>query len=281
MNHNHDVDKCICEIVKNIDKAQSITEKKYMKRKLNIDHILEIDTHLNTIPIMLICKKSCNYFVSTGIFKSENCTFKCFSTPIFRVSNIKEEDCKQCCAELELLQPQCENGSPSVIFEEQDISDFSPNKTIKEFIRTGIFITIDLSCFCGIECLPAVKARYGKPKESSPSVKDPKIIQEEICGNFGPGKQTVWESAPGTYLEGTCQIFNSAHSTEPIKGVVSANTLIPFPPVLPGSTISRSVISPTSFIIEAPKGTNGQYCIILTKIASFNHHNMDCVKIIK
>ena len=275
MNNNHDADNCICEIVKNIDKAQSIAESTCIKHKLNIGHILEIDTQLNTIPIMLICKNPCDYFVSTGIFKSDNCTFKCFRTSIFRVSTIKEEDSKQCFAELELLQPQCENGSTPAFCQEHDISNIFPSKTVKEFIRTGIFITVDLSCFCGIECLPAVKAQHGKPKESSPSVIDPKIIQEEICGNFGPGKQIVWESEPGIYLEGTCQIFNSAQSTEPIKGFVSANKLIPFPPVLPGSTISRSVSSPKSFIIEALEGTNGQYCIILTKIVSFNQHNID------
>ena len=195
---------------------------------------------------MLLCKGTCDFFIGSGVFRSDE-AIECFKTPIFRVSKVIEgHDHEKCCVEFELLQAQCENGEIPSCDDHDDVCSFFPDKKIEKLIRTGIFIQVDVSCFCGIECLPAVKAHRGKPVSSSPP-KKAKIVQEEICGNFGPGPQTVWEAISVDILQGTFQIFNSAHSALPVEGFVDAIIPVTFPPVPPGSTISRSTTFPTSF----------------------------------
>ena len=61
--------------------------------------------NFNTIPIMLICKDKCDFFMGSGIFRKPNTMiFECFKTSIFRVT--KFLDSGECCVVLELLQPK-------------------------------------------------------------------------------------------------------------------------------------------------------------------------------
>ncbi|KXZ12713.1 hypothetical protein AXI59_16250 [Bacillus nakamurai] len=273
MSCNHNSTQCICKTLKEIAKAQSLTNEVHQIHCQNLNSPLEMGANFNTIPIMLICQSTCDFFIGSGVFES-NEAFECFKTPVFRVSKVIEEHDDQCCVELELLQPHCETWSnPS--YHDHDVCSFFSGKKVKKFIRTGICLRVDVSCFCGIECLPAVKAHHEKPV-SPPPHKKVKIFQEEICGNFGPGTQTVWEAISVDNIQGTFQIFNSAQSTSSVEGFVEASKPIIFPTVPPGSTITRSTTFPTSFTINAPKGTNGKYCIILTKLIPVNPHHMGC-----
>ena len=91
-----------------------------------------------------------------------------------------------------------------------------------------------------------------------------KVVQEDFCGNFGSGTQTVWEAPSGQYIEGTFEIFNSTDSIASVEGTVSASPSVTFPPIPPGFTIIRSVTLPTAFTISAPMAS-GNYCIKLFK----------------
>lgn len=270
---NHHSANCICHTLKGIVLAQSSRKKD--------DHILchdfhsplEVRTNIDTIPIMLLCKGTCEFFIGSGVFHTHE-AIECFKTPVFRVSKVIEDDHDQCCVELELLQPQGKNGGiPSC--HDHDVCSFFSDKKIEKFIRTGVCIVVDVGCFCGIECLPPVKAHCETPvscppKTTTPHHREEKIIKEEICGNFGPGKQIVWEAISVDNIHGTFQIFNSANSTSPVEGFVDGSNPVIFPAVPPGSTLSRSTTFPKSFTIEAPTGSSGKYCIIFTKIISMN-----------
>jgi len=252
----HDIS--VCQIVKQIEKAQAM--------KSNDDCnacslIKPVQNNLDTVPVMLICRGDCGYFIAKGIFKdlSTN-SLECFETPLFRVVNVSKED--GCTATLELLQAQTEEGLP-IFSNEGGVCGSFPVGSIKKIIRTGICITIDLSCFCGMECLPAVRAEQGNPV---PAPIHHKIFKEELCGNFGPGTMIVWAAAlPGEIVNGTFQVFNSAASTSNVHALVSGNPSVTFPPIPPGFTISREVLEPTSFTINSPQGASGTYCIKLFK----------------
>ena len=219
---------------------------------------------------MLICKDTCDFFMGSGIFRKPNSMiFECFKTPIFRVT--KFLDSSECCVVLELLQPQNEEGKIPSSFIESDVCTFFSDSCITRFVRTGICITVDLNCFCGVECLPAVNAHHGIPIPYKHPVK---LVQEEICGNFLSGTQTVWEAPSGQYMEGTFQIFNSADNTANVEGTVSGSPSVTFPPIPPGFTINRSVTLPTAFTISAPRAS-GNYCIKLFKSIPGNL-NRDC-----
>lgn len=216
--------------------------------------------NFDTIPIMLICKDKCDFYIGSGIFRKPNTIIlECFKTPIFRVA--KFLDSSACCVVLELLQPQNEDGKIPSSFIECDVCTLFSDNCITKFVRTGICITVDLNCFCGVECLPPVNTHHGIP---IPFKHPAKFVQEELCGNFLSGTQTVWEAPSGQYLEGTFQIFNSADNTVNVEATVLGSPSVTFPPVPPGFTITRSVTLPTAFTISAPKAS-GSYCIRLFK----------------
>ena len=274
MNGNQDAFLCICDTLRKIDEAQSVVENN--KRLSSCNNCMKkfnlplTKNNFDTIPIMLICKDKCDFFMGSGIFRKPNTMIlECFKTPFFRVT--KFLDNSDCCVVLELLQPQNEEGEIPSSFIENDIYAFFSDSCITRFVRTGICITVDLNCFCGVECLPAVNACHGIP---IPLKKPLKFVQEELCGNFLYGTQTVWEATPGQCIEATFQIFNSADNTANVEGTVSGSPSVIFPPVPPGFTITRSVTLPTAFTISAPQAS-GSYCIKLLKSIPRNL-NSDC-----
>lgn len=128
----------------------------------------------NTIPIILICKNNCNCYISSGIFKDPSTdTFKCFETPVFRVSKL---DIKNKTVLLELLQPQTIDGEISSISCINGVCKFFSSVSISKFIRTGISIKVDIDCFCGVECLQPICAKCETPKGISDN---PQIIDVE------------------------------------------------------------------------------------------------------
>src|SRR5699024_255660 len=221
-------------------------------------------------PITLICQSTCKAFVGFGIFSLRD-TYECLKTPVFRVSKVIEETDHQCYVVLELLQPTYKFDHP-FIHDRKDLCHFFPKKRTKGFIRTGICITVNINCFCGIECLPAIKVHHSKPTPR-PSCYKFEFINEEICGNFGSGGQTVWESSLHHNSEATIQIYNSAQSPSAIHVIVDGHKTVVFPAVPPGTTITRSMANPRSLVIHAPENTSGKYCIKLIKSIPTTEYN--------
>ncbi|MBN8208972.1 hypothetical protein JI666_09470 [Bacillus sp. NTK071] len=98
---------------------------------------------------------------------------------------------------------------------------------------------------------------------------DGQIFQENFCGNLGPGfDATVWEAPPGLndYIQGTFEVFNAG--TEDILATVTSpnGNVGPFA-IPPNTSVSRSAVNPTSFIITVPDNNKlgSKYCITLYK----------------
>jgi hypothetical protein len=77
----------------------------------------------------------------------------CFSV-FFRVQNVFDN----CCATLEVLEPRDERGRRVNLFKngKLDLEEFC---RVERFERTNSCITVDLKCFCGIQCVKDVRLR--------------------------------------------------------------------------------------------------------------------------
>ena len=169
MNQCNDDDEILCikETLENILLAQKQAEQEECKscETSCINSIKQLlnSTFIhskNTIPFILYCN-SCEPFKVEGTTTFfDHCSnkqrFFCFTTFIFRIKGLKND-----CALLELLKFECNEEcishnseccekcicSPSCQLHLQDVDDLIP---------TGVCIKVDLSCFCAIQCLPAV-----------------------------------------------------------------------------------------------------------------------------
>lgn len=156
---------CVKETLEAILHAQQIAEKTTCTSSCTtfIEELLSpVNPHnKNSIPFILYCK-DCTPFKAEGVhIEKEHCTgkkiFSCVSTYIFRISSLKEN-----CAVLELLVfSNTSEPHPNSCCCEDSEEFCSPCcqidcEEVDELIRTGICINVDLSCICGISCLPAV-----------------------------------------------------------------------------------------------------------------------------
>lgn len=167
---------CITDIVRNIVKAQHraveaeedtcftscdrsvadlLTDFEPNRRRLRF----------NTIPFMLYCKHTCKPFIGTGVIRkydssSDRTEFKCIESPVFRVKNfVRGSDH---CVLLEILKPVFyrtpgsgdSTGSSSCC--QKNACSFFKYGDVRNFKATGICITVDLNCFCGITCLDPI-----------------------------------------------------------------------------------------------------------------------------
>ncbi|MBY6053348.1 CotY/CotZ family spore coat protein [Cytobacillus firmus] len=155
---------CVEEVLKAIDKAQKRAGSKDECRnscRESIDDLLngQKKPKKNTIPFLLYCE-SCEPFKATGVtvfsHHSKEKKFACITSFIFR---IKEFDGK--CAVLELLTfKQCKKSKDP--FKSHTKDHCSPcsqidSESVENLFPTGICINVDLSCFCAVTCLPAVR----------------------------------------------------------------------------------------------------------------------------
>lgn len=118
----------------------------------------------NTIPFMLYCKEACKPFVGSGMMRKHRDgrgKFICKESPVFRVKNFVSGS--NSCVLLELLEPIYEKGdggAPSSGGDGKDCGCGSVCGHFKghfsNFKATGICITVDLHCFCGITCLDPI-----------------------------------------------------------------------------------------------------------------------------
>lgn len=77
----------------------------------------------------------------------------CFSV-FFRVQNVFDN----CCATLEVLEPRDERGRRVNLFKNGKL-DFEEFCRVERFERTNSCITVDLKCFCGVQCVKDVHLR--------------------------------------------------------------------------------------------------------------------------
>ncbi|WP_093855119.1 CotY/CotZ family spore coat protein [Tenuibacillus multivorans] len=154
---------CVCRMVRKIARAQAEAASEgsdcEVGCKQSVDDLLSPATPTtdnDTVPFVLYCKGDCVPFIGSGVVQAmagANTVFRCFESPIFRVSRVK----KDCCAELELLLPVTAGGStpgPGGA----SVCDYFPGSSIRNLQRTGICITVDLCDFVGITCLEPVRA---------------------------------------------------------------------------------------------------------------------------
>ncbi len=75
----------------------------------------------------------------------------CFSV-FFRVQNVS----KDCCATIQVLEPQYRNGNPVDLFDSCGNLNYDKLCEVERFGPTDSCITVDLKCFCGIQCIDDV-----------------------------------------------------------------------------------------------------------------------------
>ncbi len=163
--HSKHYDNCVEDVLEAILDAQKKVNKDHdcdSSCKKSIEDLLcdKKKPKKNTIPFILYC--GCSPFKGSGVttyhcHSQKSNTFKCIETFVFKIKDINHK-----CATLELLtfksdhqksdyhpkhESKCVSSSPCKQID---------GKCVKDLMKTGICITVDLSCFCAITCLPAV-----------------------------------------------------------------------------------------------------------------------------
>ncbi|MGN8644573.1 CotY/CotZ family spore coat protein [Gracilibacillus sp. HCP3S3_G5_1] len=147
MSTTHD---CVCEVVEAIAEAQDDVQDKAcdISCHRSIKSLVSptAGNGLDTIPFILFDKKG-NPFQGVGVRVENNGTaqFECVESFIFRVKKVED-----CCAVVELLVFNDDTDAGD------DPCDQLDGEDVADLERTGICITVDLTCFCAITCLPAV-----------------------------------------------------------------------------------------------------------------------------
>ncbi|SES26048.1 spore coat protein Z [Gracilibacillus ureilyticus] len=143
---------CVCDVVRAIADAQDdvIDQLCDVSCAQSIRSLVSPVTSngLDTVPFILYGKGLKPFKASGAVVDNNNNQprFECIESFIFRVNEVSDD----CCAVLELL---AFDGDENACDEPCDQLD---NERLDDLQRTGICITVDLSCFCAITCLPAV-----------------------------------------------------------------------------------------------------------------------------
>jgi Spore coat protein Z len=162
--HHEHHEGCVGDVLKAILHAQERAKKQddcHHSCKESISDLLEEKKRpkKNTIPFLLFCG-DCEPFKASGVKVVKNHhtkkkKFACISSFIFKIKDLNDG-----CAILELLTFQPDRSCNSDHKQIQK-SPCTPccqinHKDVDDLMGTGICITVDLSCFCAISCLPAV-----------------------------------------------------------------------------------------------------------------------------
>lgn len=159
---------CVCKIVEQIYAAQKkVTDDDHYDTSCRSIHDLLSQGNPKkdrvahtTIPFILYSDGSNKPFIGSGVVKcydkgNRTSYFECIQSPIFKVKHIKVE--KECCAKLELLAPIAADGSGVDCSNETGICDYFPaDHPVKDFVETGICLTVDLNKFTAITCLDPI-----------------------------------------------------------------------------------------------------------------------------
>ncbi|WP_174615616.1 CotY/CotZ family spore coat protein [Virgibacillus ihumii] len=163
---------CVCDVVSEIIKAQDEVSNNGngccdTGCDQSIRDLLSPSQNGNgpngptTIPFILYCKGTCKPFIASGVYRDlvtgTNATFfNCLESPIFRAKGFADDD--ECCVRLELLAPVNSEGNVTIERADEVCGFFSETTgaRARNFIATGICITVDLHSFKGIQCLDAI-----------------------------------------------------------------------------------------------------------------------------
>ncbi|MFC0271911.1 CotY/CotZ family spore coat protein [Metabacillus herbersteinensis] len=124
---------CVCTAIEHIHDLQDAVQKPLISCYSNL---LTVPSLGDTIPFILFTKDG-------SLVKAfGNVGDDCFHTFFFRVEHIHD-----CCVTLRLLLPLDKIGHFVQFQDDDDVC------RVDELIRTNNCIEVDLSCFCGIQCL--------------------------------------------------------------------------------------------------------------------------------
>ncbi len=157
--HGKHYKNCVEDVLEGILEAQKKVKKDDCCKtscQHSIDDLLheEKKSKKDTIPFILYC--DCKPFKGSGVTKyrchSKHSKFKCVETFVFKVKDLDKK-----CAVLELLTFKGDHKNASKEKDFYSPCDQIDHKCVEDLMGTGICINVDLSCFCAITCLPAVK----------------------------------------------------------------------------------------------------------------------------
>lgn len=177
MSCNRNGENCVCNVVREIVIAQNEVDDNNNGNgccttscEQSIRDLLSPSQNGNggmngptTVPFILYCKGTCEPFIANGVYRdtvpgSDASYFNCLESPIFRAKEFVSDDNNECCVKLELLAPVNSNGD--VTFERGDeVCDFfssTGGERARNFIATGICITVDLHSYNAIQCLSPI-----------------------------------------------------------------------------------------------------------------------------
>ncbi len=167
--HGEYTNNCVCDILLDIVEAQEKVSPSNCVSGCStaLDELCGgIDptgARPTTIPVSLICKGDCDYFVARGVRRTNAGGITSAMAVAFRVVDVDPETC---CATLELLQFVDTSGfitpeltKTSLINNLFDILDDPVSEPNGGYFHSGICITVDLNCFCGVVCHPATTPR--------------------------------------------------------------------------------------------------------------------------
>jgi len=146
----HHKGNCVCKILKEIAGVQDNIADDCCDTgcEQSINDLLgthDSGSGLDTVPLLLYCSSTCEPFKGYGAYP-RNISRK-VSSFYFRVKKVTDD----CCAVIELLVDRSELG--------KSVNQTCPFTQNTEHLRgTGVCITVDLSCFCHVTCLPAINA---------------------------------------------------------------------------------------------------------------------------
>jgi len=158
---------CVCDVVRAIAEAQNEVVENVcdVSCERSIESLLDpaAANDLNTVPFILY-GKDLKAFKAFGIDIQRNNNnnnnqrkFECIESFVFRVKTVDED----CCAVIELLafgenDGKGGGGGGGNKNQEDTPCDQIDGQKLEDLVGTGICITVDLTCFCAITCLPAV-----------------------------------------------------------------------------------------------------------------------------
>ena len=147
--HDHD---CICEVVRYIKRVQDVSDNNNDCNECSNDcfmaplgSVSPSRANVNTRAFLLVDKHGKPFKTFYKRAFGSGCHFD--ESVFFRVQSIFDG----CCATLQVLEPM--NGMNPVcdLFCDGEL-DVSKLCSIDGFRRTETCITVDLDCFCGIQC---------------------------------------------------------------------------------------------------------------------------------
>jgi Spore coat protein Z len=162
-------DNCICEVVRAIRRIQDIRDDRECD-DCNTDCFLTPLGSLvspsrqrsNTRVFMLLTddgdpfkamfnnRRRENDMLTADELENERNRMSCFSV-FFRVQNVFDN----CCATLQVLEPLDRRGRRVDLFRNGKL-DLDAICEVERFDATGSCVTVDLKCFCGIQCVKDV-----------------------------------------------------------------------------------------------------------------------------